>query len=194
MSAVQQPIGHHMNRFGRARLHRLRKESRNHALPWKSGASATVSQLLFRTFGACSSTTFYPRLAPWAAFLRRFAARIVTCGPLFVQSGGCDTVSSAPRKQFEINERFSAYAVEMDTQRLFPQPVQPCRYVPNENTNFSPWNRARRRKLLLTLVLITLVLLFPTPSHAYAGPGAGFAVLSSFWTLFVAFLYSAYAF
>ena len=33
----------------------------------------------------------------------------------------------------------------------------------------------------------------PTPAHAYAGPGAGFAVLSSFWTLFVAFLYSAYA-
>ena len=28
---------------------------------------------------------------------------------------------------------------------------------------------------------------------AYAGPGAGFAVLSSFWTLFVAFLYSVYA-
>src|SRR5881394_881035 len=44
------------------------------------------------------------------------------------------------------------------------------------------------------IALITLVLLFPTPSHAYVGPGAGFAVLSSFWTLFVAFLYSAYAF
>jgi predicted AlkP superfamily phosphohydrolase/phosphomutase len=41
---------------------------------------------------------------------------------------------------------------------------------------------------------LALVVLFPTPSHAYAGPGAGFAVLSSFWTLFVAFLYSAYAF
>ena len=30
-------------------------------------------------------------------------------------------------------------------------------------------------------------------SEAYAGPGAGFAVLSSFWTIFVAFLYSFYA-
>jgi predicted AlkP superfamily phosphohydrolase/phosphomutase len=30
-------------------------------------------------------------------------------------------------------------------------------------------------------------------AHAYAGPGAGFAVLSSFWTLFVAFFYSFYA-
>ena len=30
-------------------------------------------------------------------------------------------------------------------------------------------------------------------SHAYAGPGAGFAVLSSFWAIFVAFLYSFYA-
>src|SRR5438105_15534148 len=66
------------------------------APPWKSGASETVSQPPFRTFDACSFTTFYPRLAPWAALLRRFAARIVTRGPLFVQSGGCDTVSSAP--------------------------------------------------------------------------------------------------
>ena len=32
-----------------------------------------------------------------------------------------------------------------------------------------------------------------TRSEAYAGPGAGFAVLSSFWTIFVAFLYSFYA-
>ena len=69
-------------------------------LPWNSRPLGTVSQLLFRTFGACSYTTFYPPLAPWAAFLRRFAARIVTRGPLFVQSGGCDTVSSAPRKSW----------------------------------------------------------------------------------------------
>ena len=40
------------------------------------------------------------------------------------------------------------------------------------------------------VVVIGLVLLFPVRSEAYAGPGAGFAVLSSFWTLFVAFLYS----
>src|SRR5262249_60833497 len=51
-----------------------------------------------------------------------------------------------------------------------------------------------RRLLLVTAVALSLVVLLPTPSHAYAGPGAGFAVLSSFWTLFVAFLYSAYAF
>jgi predicted AlkP superfamily phosphohydrolase/phosphomutase len=38
-----------------------------------------------------------------------------------------------------------------------------------------------------------LVLLFPVRGEAYAGPGAGFAVLSSFWTIFVAFLYSFYA-
>lgn len=37
-------------------------------------------------------------------------------------------------------------------------------------------------------------LLIPLPSHAYAGPGAGFAVVSSLWTLFIAFLYSVYAF
>jgi predicted AlkP superfamily phosphohydrolase/phosphomutase len=41
-------------------------------------------------------------------------------------------------------------------------------------------------------MLIALVLL-PSLAHAYAGPGAGFAVLSSFWAIFVAFLYSFYA-
>jgi hypothetical protein len=42
--------------------------------------------------------------------------------------------------------------------------------------------------------LLGIILLCPLRSHAYAGPGAGFAVLSSFWTLFVALLYSVYAF
>src|ERR1039457_2965458 len=52
----------------------------------------------------------------------------------------------------------------------------------------------RRFNLLPALLLVLgLVLLFPLRSEAYAGPGAGFAVLSSFWTLFVAFLYSFYA-
>ena len=46
---------------------------------------------------------------------------------------------------------------------------------------------------IFALILIAAFMLVPTPAHAYAGPGAGFAVLSSFWTLFVAFLYSAYA-
>src|SRR6266496_1524638 len=44
------------------------------------------------------------------------------------------------------------------------------------------------------ILLLALFLLCPIRSEAYAGPGAGFAVLSSFWTLFVAFLYSLYAF
>src|SRR5580698_9018554 len=50
------------------------------------------------------------------------------------------------------------------------------------------------RLITMVLVVCGLVLLFPIRSEAYAGPGAGFAFLSSFWTLFVAFLYSAYAF
>src|ERR1017187_10858296 len=41
----------------------------NSVVPPKS-----VSQLLFRPFGAWSIPTGHPRLAPWAAFLRRFAA------------------------------------------------------------------------------------------------------------------------
>src|SRR5689334_13227670 len=49
----------------------------------------------------------------------------------------------------------------------------------------------RRNVLLLAAVLV--VVAAPQAAHAYAGPGAGFAVLSSFWTLFVAFLYSLYA-
>ena len=54
--------------------------------------------------------------------------------------------------------------------------------------------RQKRSSLFPALVLIIgLVLLFPMRSEAYAGPGAGFAVLSSFWTIFVAFLYSFYA-
>src|SRR5271166_3346195 len=53
---------------------------------------------------------------------------------------------------------------------------------------------ADRRRLLVCLAVLGIVLLHPSRAHAYAGPGAGFAVLSSFWTLFVAFLYSAYAF
>ena len=52
--------------------------------------------------------------------------------------------------------------------------------------------RARRRRWFVALALVA-ILFAAQPAHAYAGPGAGFAVLSSFWTLFVAFLYSAYA-
>jgi predicted AlkP superfamily phosphohydrolase/phosphomutase len=55
-----------------------------------------------------------------------------------------------------------------------------------------------RRKLFRLfpafLIIGGIIVLLPLRSEAYAGPGAGFAVLSSFWTLFVAFLYSLYAF
>src|SRR5438105_5946727 len=52
----------------------------------------------------------------------------------------------------------------------------------------------RKKRLCPALLLIgSFVLLFPSRGEAYAGPGAGFAVLSSFWTIFVAFLYSLYA-
>src|SRR5262245_7250509 len=50
------------------------------------------------------------------------------------------------------------------------------------------------KRLVIGLAVLGLLLFCPTPSQAYVGPGAGFAVLSSFWTLFVAFLYSMYAF
>ncbi len=37
-------------------------------------------------------------------------------------------------------------------------------------------------------ILLILVLLFPDPAYAYVGPGAGFAFISSFFTLLAAFL------
>jgi predicted AlkP superfamily phosphohydrolase/phosphomutase len=51
-----------------------------------------------------------------------------------------------------------------------------------------------QKRLVVALAILGVIFLFPLPSQAYAGPGAGFAVLSSFWTLFIAFLYSVYAF
>src|SRR4051794_30298143 len=55
------------------------------------------------------------------------------------------------------------------------------------------WRRQKFGLVPVALFIVALVLLFPLRSEAYAGPGAGFAVLSSFWTIFVAFLYSFYA-
>ena len=52
-------------------------------------------------------------------------------------------------------------------------------------------SRSSRPKWIALAIVLALC---PVSLHAYAGPGAGFAVLSSFWTLFVAFLYSIYAF
>jgi predicted AlkP superfamily phosphohydrolase/phosphomutase len=59
--------------------------------------------------------------------------------------------------------------------------------------SFSVWRKLSKRAPLFVLIL-ALVVVFSARSEAYAGPGAGFAVLSSFWTIFVAFLYSLYAF
>src|SRR5947199_1476205 len=62
------------------------------------------------------------------------------------------------------------------------------------SSTISARNLSRGGLFSVCLVVIGVVLLFPLGRDAYAGPGAGFAVLSSCWTLFVAFLYSAYAF
>ncbi len=56
----------------------------------------------------------------------------------------------------------------------------------------STFTFAPGRVLWLGLALVAL-LAIPHPAHAYVGPGAGFAFVSSLWTVFVAFLYSAYA-
>src|SRR6266705_5129301 len=54
-------------------------------------------------------------------------------------------------------------------------------------------NSAAKSTGYIKLFLVLALVLSPCLAHAYAGPGAGFAVLSSFWTIFVAFLYSFYA-
>src|SRR5271165_4334850 len=73
-----------------------------------------------------------------------------------------------------------------------------CRIHFQESAGYSGMkflsSRRKKSRLLPALLwVVGLVLLFPLRSEAYAGPGAGFAVLSSFWTIFVAFLYSFYA-
>jgi predicted AlkP superfamily phosphohydrolase/phosphomutase len=70
----------------------------------------------------------------------------------------------------------------------------PCGAGAPARERYAESTSRRRAVLSFSLLLVLgLVLLFPSRSEAYAGPGAGFAVLSSFWTLFVAFLYSLYA-
>src|SRR6185369_12834882 len=48
---------------------------------------------IFRPFGARSRFTIYPRLAPWALFLRRFAAFCGLATPLFPRVRRCDIAS-----------------------------------------------------------------------------------------------------
>ena len=40
------------------------------------GTKSVPEEVLFRPAGACSLLTLHPRLTPWAAFLRRFAAQV----------------------------------------------------------------------------------------------------------------------
>jgi predicted AlkP superfamily phosphohydrolase/phosphomutase len=60
-------------------------------------------------------------------------------------------------------------------------------------TRFALRRGPRCSLLAVWLAIALLILLYPARAEAYAGPGAGFAVLSSFWTLLLAFLYSVYA-
>lgn len=57
---------------------------------------------------------------------------------------------------------------------------------------------ARQSNLTHTVLfvgcLMLTLLLWPVEARAYVGPGAGFAVLSSFLTLFLAFVYAVFAF
>src|SRR6266478_436448 len=51
-----------------------------------------------------------------------------------------------------------------------------------------------RQILFCTLFAVVLLLLFAPAAHAYVGPGAGFAVLSLFLTLFMASVQAVIAF
>jgi hypothetical protein len=56
-----------------------------------------VSQLFFRPFGAESIANLYPRLAPWAVILRRFAAVIAFIAyPKCSSEMPCDDLTQLP--------------------------------------------------------------------------------------------------
>ena len=52
----------------------------------------------------------------------------------------------------------------------------------------------RRQVFRRIFIAVFLLLVLTPPAHAYVGPGAGFAVLSSFLTLFLASLQAIFAF
>ena len=52
----------------------------------------------------------------------------------------------------------------------------------------------RRQVFRRIFIAVLLLLVLTPPAHAYVGPGAGFAVLSSFLTLFLASLQAIFAF
>ena len=49
------------------------------------------------------------------------------------------------------------------------------------------------KRFAIVIFFLIAIMLLPLPAHAYAGPGSGFAVLSSAWTLLLTFIYSIYA-
>ena len=50
-----------------------------------------------------------------------------------------------------------------------------------------------RNRTLIPIIAISVALLVPTAAHAYIGPGAGFALISSFLTLLIAFFTAFFA-
>ena len=62
----------------------------------RAGAGESVSQPIFRPSRARAFPTTFPRLAPWAAFLRRFAAILGSDIPLSKSKVGCCTDSVVP--------------------------------------------------------------------------------------------------
>ena len=89
-----------------------------HEPPWKSGPSGPESQLFFRPFGVWVRTTFYPGLAPWAAFLGRFAAHRTASVPLLFRRASRDTVSSGPHKIYQFKRPLGPAVASQQLQSL----------------------------------------------------------------------------
>jgi len=68
-------------------------------------AADKADMVFFRPFGAASVPTYYPRLAPWAVILRRFAAAFEAILPLSNSRSSCDTVSEGRTRHFSMSKQ-----------------------------------------------------------------------------------------
>src|SRR5882724_5336360 len=85
----------------------------------------SLSQIFFRPFGAESVPTYYPRLAPWAVILRRFAAisRLLSNCELALE------LRHSPLRDLNRSRLFPA----LKRWAMLERPNRPCSTAGNDN-------------------------------------------------------------